>query len=871
MTLEISGGRPRPVRIGHRPDVPIGIGESRPRLSWPAFPGARAYEISLTRPGDGEQWVEHVPLLAHLGTEWIGPKLVSREQREVRVRAVLDGDVSSWSDVTLVEAGLLNQSDWVASVAAAPLGDEGRPVIRRRFKVAGDAEHARLYVTYLGIGVISINGSPVTADVLAPGWQSYQHRIAVRTYDVSALLVAGENLIEARLGDGWWAGRVGFNLLRGVYGADVGVIAQLEITLASGERQLVATDDSWIWAPGATLAADLYDGETYDARRALTGDSDLREPGRWAPVETRSLPPVQLAPASAPPVRRTQEIAVQHVITSPGGRTILDFGQNLVGWLRLRTIGPTGTQITIRFAEVLDEGEIGMRPLRSAEATDRWILAGGGVETWEPEFTYHGFRYAEVQGWPAEFDPADVVAIVIESALPRTGWFESGHAAVARLHENVVWSMRGNFVSIPTDCPQRDERLGWTGDIAVFAPTAGFLADDAAFLSSWLDDVALEQAEDGLVPYFVPSLPFPHELQGNPLFEHQHTAVWGDAVTLVPFALYRQTGDVEFLRRAFPMMVRWVDGVAALAGPGHVWDQGFQYGDWLDPAAPPEEPWRGLTETSLVATAYFAHSAGLAAEAAELIGDSAEAARFAALRDAVVAAFRQRFVHEGRLTSDSQTAYAIVIELDLLQKSDRVLAGRRLVELVRAAGHRIGTGFVGTPLILDALTSVDAIEDAYALLLQTANPSWLYAVGMGATTIWERWDSMLPDGSINPGGMTSFNHYAFGAVATWLHSTVAGLSSLAPGWTRVRIAPRPHAEIGSASASHDSPSGRIEVAWRLEDDVLSVDVTIPEGVEAVLDLEGHPQETLMAGHHELRREWRGSDRRRAGSDVATVA
>ncbi|HWH97067.1 MAG TPA: alpha-L-rhamnosidase C-terminal domain-containing protein, partial [Pseudolysinimonas sp.] len=322
-------------------------------------------------------------------------------------------------------------------------------------------------------------------------------------------------------------------------------------------------------------------------------------------------------------------------------------------------------------------------------------------------------------------------------------------------------------------------------------------------------------------------------------------------------ALYEQTGDLDFLRRAFPMMKRWVDGVADLAGPGRVWDEGFQYGDWLDPAAPPDEPWNGLTDTSLVATAYFAHSARLTAEAARLIGEIDEAERYALVRDEIVSAFRARFVLDGgRLTSDSQTAYAVALQLGLLDAADRPQAGARLIELVRGAGHRVGTGFVGTPLVLDALTSAGAIDDAYRLLLQTGVPSWLYAIEMGATTIWERWDSMLPDGSINPGGMTSFNHYAFGAVADWLHSTVAGLSSLTPGWTRVRIAPRPHPAVGSASAAHDSPSGRVEVSWRLDGRSLELDVSIPEGVEAVLDIAGYEIESLPAGRHTLQREHR---------------
>lgn len=848
------------IRVDHRSEA-LGIGVARPRLSWPLVVGAQGYEVeSASTQGDGV-WSAIVDANAYLGADWIGPDLRSREQRSVRVRGLTADGPGEWSSPVVVEAGLLERADWVGGVAVAPLLEEGRPVLRRRFDVDSPAMKARLYVTFLGIGVVTLNGRPVTDDVLAPGWQSYQHRIAVSTYDVTNLLTLGQNLLEVRLGDGWWAGRVGFNGLRSVYGSDVGVIAQLEWEGADGQTQVVTSDDLWVWAPGATMTTDLYDGETYDARRELSVDSDVVEPERWSRVTIHELPAAALRPITAPPIRRTQEISVQNVISSPSGRTIVDFGQNVVGWVRATVRGEPGQSITMRFAEVLDDGEIGMRPLRSAKATDRWILAGDGEETWEPSFTYHGFRYVEIDGWPsAEIDRAAITAVVIESSLRRTGWFASEHRGLDRLHENVVWSMRGNFVSIPTDCPQRDERLGWTGDIAMFAPTAGFLADDAAFLASWLEDVAAEQRADGMVPYFVPSLPFPEHLQHNPLFRHQHTAVWGDVVTLVPFALYKETGDVELLRRFLPMMKCWVDGVADLAGPDRVWNEGFQYGDWLDPSAPPEEPWNGLTETALVATAYFANSARLTAEAARLTGQTADAVRYGALHDEIRAAFQASFVlDDGLLTSDSQTAYSVALQLDLLDPDHRPRAGTRLVELVRSAGHRVGTGFVGTPLVLDALTSAGAIDDAYQLVLQTELPSWLYAIEMGATTIWERWDSMLPDGSINPGGMTSFNHYAFGAVADWLHRTVAGLSSLAPGWTRVRIAPRPHPEVGWASAAHDSPSGRVEVSWRLEGRSLNLDISIPDGVEAVLDIIGYAIERLPAGRHSLRREYRMLD------------
>ena len=848
---------PREVRADHRVGA-FGVRRPRPRLTWRPVPEASAYEIESTREATGDSWIAAVGPTSFFGAEWVGPDLASRERRLVRVRALSGaGGPGAWSDGLVVEAGLLARGDWVAKVAAAPLVAEGRPVLRRRFQLDAEVVSARLHVTYLGIGSTTINGRFVTDEVLAPGWQSYEHRVGVSVYDVAPLLRAGANVIEIRLGDGWWAGRVGFNELRSVYGSDVGAIAQLEWSSALGGG-VVATDDDWVWASGPTLAADLYDGETYDARQELAADSDLTEPERWHPVESRALPAAALLPIDAPAMRRVEQLAPVAVLRTPSGRTILDFGQNLVGWLRLRVAGESGTRIVIRHAEVLEDGELGVRPLRSAKATDEWILAGTGEEeTWEPTFTYHGFRYAEIEGWPGE--PAlvgDISAIVVESALPRAGWFHADHAGVDRLHRNVEWSMRGNFVSIPTDCPQRDERLGWTGDIAIFAPTAMLLSDAHSFLSSWLEDVASEQSPDGVIPYFVPSLPFPADVPDSPLFRHLPTAVWGDVATLVPWALYEESGDTDVLRRSWPLMRRWVDGVAALAGPTRVWDQGFQYGDWLDPAAPPEEPWRGRTETALVATAYFAHSARLAGEAAELLGEPSEARRLLGLHAEVKEAFRRRFVLPGgRLTSDSQTAYSIALELDLLDKTERTGAGARLVELVRDAGHTIGTGFVGTPLILDALTSAGAVDDAFRLLLQTGHPSWLYAVELGATTIWERWDSMLPDGSINPGGMTSFNHYAFGAVARWMHRAIAGLQSLSPGWSRVRIAPQPHDEIGAADAAHDTPYGRISAGWRIEGDALVVDVEIPAGIDAELVLPGEAPSALTAGRHVVRRPW----------------
>ena len=511
-------------------------------------------------------------------------------------------------------------------------------------------------------------------------------------------------------------------------------------------------------------------------------------------------------------------------------RLIADFGQNLVGRLRIRVPhGEAGQTITLRHAEVLDQGELGTRPLRLAQATDRYILGGEGEESWEPRFTYHGFRYAEISGWPGELTTDDLRAVVLHTDMERTGWFNCSDELINRLHENVVWGMRGNFFDVPTDCPQRDERLGWTGDIQIFAPTARFLYDCTGMLDSWLADVVAEQEELGTVPVYVPFIPL--------AFPAMPTAAWGDAAVIVPWVLYRCTGDLEQLRRQYQSMRAWVDQVTAAAGDRHLWDSGLQLGDWLDPTAPPDRPADARTDRNLVATAYHAYTAAILADVAALLDFSDDSRRYRLLAEAVRAAFSREFVSpNGRLVSDAPTAYALGLEFGLLDPEQRQRAGARLVELVRSGDHRIATGFVGTPIICDALSHIDATDTAYHLLTQRECPSWLYPVTMGATTIWERWDSMLPDGSINPGDMTSFNHYALGAVADWLHRTVAGLALSSPGYRTFTVAPRPGGGLTHASAAHQTPYGRAEVSWTRERDRLRVEVVVPPGTSATVDL-----------------------------------
>ncbi|MER6347900.1 family 78 glycoside hydrolase catalytic domain [Streptomyces sp. NPDC001595] len=841
----------------HHPDG-LGIGVAAPRLSWTLTPGSgpqEAYELELDRGGRTHR-TGRVDSAEQVLVAWPGQPLTSRERVTVRVRVWTAGaeHPSAWSEPRAVEAGLLTPADWQAvPVGAAWDEDPGadrRPArVRKDFHLDRPVIRARLHVTAHGLYEVEINGRRVGDEALAPGWTVYPERLRYRTHDVTGHLTEGPNTVGAWLGDGWYRGRYGFDGgTRNIYGTDQSLVAQLEVTHDDGTTSVIATDGSWHAAPGPILTSGLYEGETFDARLddphwATPGATDVG----WTPVRVGTRDPRTLTAPEGPPVRCTQEVTPVGITRTEDGRHLLDFGQNLVGRLRVTADGPAGHTVTLRHAEVLEDGALATRPLREAHAVDTLILPGTGPYTWEPRFTLHGFRYAEITGWPGELTPDAVTARVYHTDMRRTGWFTCSDPLIDRLHENVVWSMRGNFVDIPTDCPQRDERLGWTGDIQVFAPTASFLYDCAGMLDSWLTDVGLEQLPDGTIPWYVPVIP------GAPMWTPiQPGAAWGDVATLTPWVLYQRFGDLDLLRKHHAMAKAWVDLMERLAGPGRLWDTGFQLGDWLDPAAPPEDPAAGRTDRHLVATGYFAHSARHLALAAAELGETAEAARYTALAEEVAAAFRRRYVlPSGRMTSDSATAYALAIAFGLLTPEQRRAAGDRLAELVLADDARIATGFVGTPLICDALTDTGHLDIAYRLLTQTECPSWLYPVTMGATTIWERWDSMRPDGTLNPGGMTSFNHYALGAVADWLHRVVGGVTATAPGYRTLAFRPRPGGGITWARTRHETPYGTAELSWELTADGMTARATVPEGCTATAELPGCAPVVLAPGRHVL--------------------
>ncbi|ROQ52603.1 alpha-L-rhamnosidase [Rathayibacter sp. PhB152] len=722
-----------------------------------------------------------------------------------------------------------------AFVGADRPSEEGDPAVyfRRGFTVGGGLRRAELVVTALGVVEAYVNGTRLGDEVLAPGWTSYRHRVVARRHDVTELLVAGENVLGAIVGEGWAVGALTWENNRHNYADRPALFARVELTY-DDRVEVIGTDGDVRVGTGAVLSSGIYGGESYDARAEPIG---WAEPGfdtsSWSPAVEVPWDLATVTEDATPPIRRSEELAPVAVTISPSGRTIVDFGQNISGWVRLAVSGEAGTTITLRHAELLTpEGELEIETLRSAAATDRYTLGGGGPESWEPRFTFHGFRYAEVDGWPGEFAPDALRAVVVHSEMTRTGWFETSNPLVTKLHENTVWSMRDNFVGVPTDCPQRDERLGWTGDLNAFAPTATFLYDVQGVLGSWLQDLAVEQADTGTVPWTVPDvLP-----TGS-----SATALWSDVAVSLPWELYQEYGDLAILRTAYPSMTAFVREVEAALDENDLWGSGFQFGDWLDPDAPADNPAGGKTDRYLVACAYLCRTTRQMAETARLLGEGADAEHFVALAKRVRAAFRREFVTEtGRVVSESATGYALPIMFDLLDPSQKRKAGAKLAGIVAQSGFTISTGFAGTPLITDALSSTGHLEEAYELLLQTKSPSFLYPVTMGATTIWERWDSVLPDGTINATGMTSLNHYALGAVADWMHRVIGGLTRTSAGWRTLTIAPQPGGDLTSARAVHDTVLGRAESHWRAEGSEMLFDVVVPDGATATVVPPLHP-------------------------------
>lgn len=713
------------------------------------------------------------------------------------------------------------------------------PFLRKSFSLARPVRRARVYATALGLYELRLNGRRVGDDLLTPGWTDYHTRVPYQTYDVTDRLRPGENVLGIVLADGWYAGYVGWGQQRGHYGPRPYALAQVGIAYDDGGTDCVVTDGAWKAACGPLLASDFLMGETYDARRELPGwDAPGFDDAAWGPVVAPEVREGRLVAQVGPPIRRTQEIPATSVSEPAPGVFVFDLGQNMVGWARLKARGAAGTAVTLRFAEMLNPDKtLYVTNLRGAKATDRYVLKGGGEEVYEPRFTFHGFRYVEATGYPGRPPLDAVTGIVIHSDTPPCGTFECSHPMVNRLWRNVVWGQRGNFVSIPTDCPQRDERLGWMGDAQIFVRTATYNMDVAGFFTKWAIDVEDAQSPEGAFPDVSPRMP--HKSDGAP--------AWGDAGVIVPWTIYRVYGDTRMLETHYGAMAKWIEYIRS-ANPDLLWTKRVNnnYGDWV--SVPPE-----ATPKEILSTAFFAYSTRLMARAAKALGRDGDARKYEELFEGIRAAFDKAFVDaDGRIRGvpreakdkggrpvprgDTQTCYVLALRFGLLPAERREAAARRLVELIEQNNGCLSTGFLGVGHLLPSLTDAGRADTAYALLLNDKFPSWFYSINHGATTIWERWDGWTEEKGFQDPGMNSFNHYSFGSVGEWLFSTVAGidLDPETPGFKRVSVRPRPGGGLRYAKASYDSLHGRIESRWAIEGDRFVLDAVIPANATATV-------------------------------------
>ncbi len=853
-----AGLEARHLQTEHRIN-PLGLEQMHPRLGWHIYSEGRhvmqtAWQVqAATSPEDLEAgrtiWDSgKVPSERSDLVPYGGPELQSGQRVWWKVR-VWDnhGNTSDWSLPAFWEMGLLDRSEWMAKWIepgreSSAEGSAPCPFLRKEFKVDREVSRAQLYVTCHGLYEVRLNGERVSDHLFTPGWTSYNKRLQYQVYDVGTQVKAGDNAIGVILGEGWYSGRFGWEGKRNFYGQGTALLLQLKITFTDGTTETIVSDRSWKYTTGPILASSIYDGEIYDARLEM---QEWDQPGYgdrdWASCSEKDYGFENIVPTEGVPVRVTRTLKPLRQFITPEGDRVIDMGQNMVGWVRFSLRSEKGTQIILQHAEVLDSsGNFYTDNLRSAKQEIRYVFKGEGTETFEPHFTFQGFRYVRISGYKGDIPLEAFEGRVIHSDMEVTGDFSCSDSLINRLQHNIQWGLRGNFLDVPTDCPQRDERMGWTGDAQVFAPTACFNVDAAAFYAKWLKDLAADQRDDGSVPWVVPMV-----LEGGGgtgWSDGYGAAGWADAAVTVPWTVYQSYGDARILEDQYNSMKAWVDYMARHAGERYIFDYGFHFGDWLSfseyyslKSQAPDYGYAGAhTDKDLIATAYFYRSTHILQQTAAFLGRDEDAAKYAALLPKIKNAFREEFLTStGRLSSNTQTAYSLALVFDLVPDELKSSAAGRLAADVEHFGH-LTTGFLGTPVLCRALSENGYPELAYMLLFQPRYPSWIYPVTTGATTIWERWDGMRPDGSFQTEGMNSFNHYAYGAIGEWMYENVAGLRSdpMHPGYKKIILKPLLTGRLDSASAWHVSPYGRIFSGWETDGGRLRLKASIPSNTGA---------------------------------------
>ncbi|OYX86137.1 MAG: alpha-L-rhamnosidase [Flavobacteriales bacterium 32-34-25] len=840
---------------------PIGIETKVPRFSWKLTSNKRdvkqtAYEIKV-KEGNKVVWSSgKVTSEKSIFNKYQGVSLESNTKYAWQIR-VWDnkGNTSKWAKSTF-ETAFMSSNDWKASWISSGLKNDVVdgivPVFRKSFATNKKIISAKVYITSRGLYEVKINEKRMGDSYLAPGFTSYNKHLQYQTYNVTSLVSEGKNAIGVLLGSGWYRTSLVSKGHHNLYGKETALLFQMVITYSDGSTETVVSDDSWKASVSHITFSEIYDGENQDARLEQKNYSTVNfDDSKWTNVVIKDFPLNYITASINEPIRKHETFKPVKVLTSPKGETILDFGQNLVGWVKVNIQGKAGDQIKLSHVEMLDKkGVPYFENLRTAKAQDTYILSGG-TDTFEPHFTFFGFRYVRVEGLTGKIKPEDFTAIALYSDMKKTGTFETSNSYVNQLQSNIQWGQKGNFLDVPTDCPQRDERLGWTGDAEVFGRTAAYNFNTNQFFSKWLIDLALDQNPNGSVPFVIPDV-FDRNDSG--------AAGWSDSSIIIPYDLYVAFGDKDIVERQYPSMKAYLDYVRSVA-KNDLWNTGFQFGDWLSYKEDNSKERAGLksadTNNFLVAQCFYAYNVQIMIKAAALLGKTEEVKEYTALLERIQKAFQSEYITlSGKLTSDTQTAYILALQFDVLPENLRQQAVERLVKNIESYNFHLTTGFLGTPFLNPVLTRFGRNDVAYKLILQDTYPSWLYPIkAHGATTIWERWDSKKPDGSFQDPSMTSFNHYAYGAVGDWMYRTIVGIDTEeadGAGYKEITIKPQIGGDLAYAKGSLETNYGLLSSAWKIENGKFIFDVEIPVNTTATIEFPTEKTATITEGKMNLK-------------------
>lgn len=834
---------------------PISVDALIPRLSWQLVAGDKrnvmqtAYQIKVTK---GRQQVWNTGKVLSDQSVYIpykGGALVSGQRYYWQVK-VWDnaGKTSAWSTSCWWQMGMLSPADWKAKWISPGFAEDSAlrpcPLFRKSFALNKKVRSAMAFITSHGLYEAQINGQRVGNAYLTPGWTSYNKRLQYQVYDVTSLLLAGNNAAGAVIGNGWYRGYFGYNPTPNLYGKDIALLFQLNITYTDGTKETVVSDESWKSSTGPVRFAEIYYGATIDDRKQKKDWSSAKfDDKNWSGVTVKDFSKTILIATVNEPVRKHETFKPVKIFTTPKGEKVIDFGQNLVGWVQVKATGHKSDSITLSHAEVIDKaGNFYTENLRSARSQNVYVLNGGGEENFEPQFTWQGFRYIKVEGYPGDLKPENFTAVALYSDMETTGSFTCSNNLINQLQHNIQWGQKGNFLDVPTDCPQRDERLGWTGDAQVFSRTATFNMNVHNFFAKWLKDIAADQYADGSVPFVIPDV---LRQGGSPM---GGSTGWADVSTIIPWNMYLAYGDKQILENQYASMKAWVSYMENQS-KFDLWNTGNHFGDWLFYSRNDDtDGSSAITNKYLIAQCFYACSTQLLINAATVLGKTDDVTKYAALLAKIKGAYLKEYVTpNGLISSDTQTAYVLALQFDMLPENLRQQAATRLVDNIRRYNNHLTTGFLGTPYICSVLSRFGYANVAYQLLLQDTYPSWLYPVKMGATTIWERWDGIKPDGTFETPTMNSYNHYAYGAIGDWMYRVAAGIDTKETGlgYKQIVIKPTIGGNLTFLTADYETMYGKVSSHWKLDNHIFLLDVEIPANTTATIYIPSHTNSSVM--------------------------